>query len=409
MKKSLLLCLMLFALAASAQKTKVAVYVTAADGVEEATKQIVGSELVAAIVLNNQYSAVERTSDFLKELSQEHSYQRSGSVDDQQIQKLGKQFGVEQVCVANVMPYQDKFYIQARLLDVETATVLATAREISALNTLESIVSASEKVANKLVGKKQEIAKEYTKELSTVLRSSNEDCIISTIDNTGTATLVTIKFITLSNATISISPNTYIRDRSSDKTYKLTGAVGISTTTIKSVSAGVTQFVLYFEKLSESVQYIDIVEPGEGGWKWENITLRPYGTADYYVFEDNADAKYQSYRRQQAVELEKQQQQREQLEEAATGLAESINDLVNTINSYNITVYNHKKDSYTMHFGKTVLGIVTGNSHATFTISQNLYGTLTATQKNGYMIYPTVLTYNIPKQSSRVNLNVYIR
>lgn len=134
-------------------QNKVAVYVTSSDSkVDDAMKQIVGGELVAAIVKTNRYRAVERTADFLHQISTEQGYQHSGNVDDQQISALGKQFGVEYVCVASIMPYKDTYYLQARMIDVETVTVLGIAREVSPLSNIDEIVKAAGKVAQKLIG-----------------------------------------------------------------------------------------------------------------------------------------------------------------------------------------------------------------------------------------------------------------
>ena len=58
---------------ALAQKT-VAVYVTASDGVPQETKRILGSELVAAITRNPDYVAIERTEEFLSQVSQEQGW-----------------------------------------------------------------------------------------------------------------------------------------------------------------------------------------------------------------------------------------------------------------------------------------------------------------------------------------------
>jgi hypothetical protein len=109
------------AFAQDSKKQKVAVYVTGAK--EEGTNEFVGAYLVDAIVQSSDYIAVERTSDFLKELSKEQGYQQSGAVDDDQISRLGKQFGVQLVCIAKIANMGNKQFVSARLIDVETATV----------------------------------------------------------------------------------------------------------------------------------------------------------------------------------------------------------------------------------------------------------------------------------------------
>lgn len=132
-------------------QTKVAIYVTATDKVPLETKKVIGSEMVASFTATQEYSAIERTTEFLGQISKEQEYQRGGSVDDSQICELGRQFGVDLVCVADITKYQDKYYIQARLIDVEKATVLATAREISNLEDLETIIKVAQNLSQKLI------------------------------------------------------------------------------------------------------------------------------------------------------------------------------------------------------------------------------------------------------------------
>ena len=274
-------------------QTKVAVYVSGAESVSETAKQVVGGELVAGIVANSEYSAVERTTEFLRQLAKEHDYQRSGNVDDRQIQALGKQFGVQLVCAANIMPHGDQCYIQVRMIDVETATVMATARELSSLTDLEQLVTASEKLAGRLVsGQREQIT--YAEEYSTILAASSSDCGILSIDNTGSATVVQCKYLAKWRATIHISPDAYIRDRATGKLYPLTGTNGISTTRKTLVTDLLTPFTLYFQKLPPEVTDIDIIDPAKKGWRWEGIVLRPYGKPDYYVFEDSIEPQYQA-------------------------------------------------------------------------------------------------------------------
>lgn len=104
------------------QAQKVAVYVTG--GEEEGLNEFVGAYLVDAITHNSAYAAIERTEEFLKAISAEQEYQRTGMVDDEQIAKLGRQFGVKQVCVVKIGKVAGKQFVQARLLDAETAAVL---------------------------------------------------------------------------------------------------------------------------------------------------------------------------------------------------------------------------------------------------------------------------------------------
>ena len=122
MKKILILLLSLFSVAISAQQKKVAVYVTGDDPINSS----MGDHLVDGIAHNGKYIAVERTASFLNELVKEQSYQQTGAVDDNEISRLGKQFGVDYVCVATPFDVWGEKYISARMIDVERAEVIAT-------------------------------------------------------------------------------------------------------------------------------------------------------------------------------------------------------------------------------------------------------------------------------------------
>jgi hypothetical protein len=120
----------------TAQPKKVAVYVIGGDSIGE----FVGAYLVDAITHNSGYTAVERTAEFLSALNREHEYQRTGTVDDEQIAKLGKQFGVKLVCAVKIGKLGDKQFVQARLVDAETATVRNSAKPFSfTLDNLEEV------------------------------------------------------------------------------------------------------------------------------------------------------------------------------------------------------------------------------------------------------------------------------
>lgn len=112
---------------ASAQsvRSKVAVYVTG--DADSGYKKVIGSKLVTGITRSENYSAVERTADFLAELAKEHDYQTSGAVSDNQIAKLGVQFGVRYVLVADVSEVFETMFVSARMIDVQTGLIKGSA------------------------------------------------------------------------------------------------------------------------------------------------------------------------------------------------------------------------------------------------------------------------------------------
>ncbi|MDL2305483.1 hypothetical protein LJC72_09130 [Bacteroides sp. OttesenSCG-928-D19] len=126
---------------------KVAIYTTG--GEEDGLNEFVGAYLVDAITHNSKYTAVERTAEFLKALNQEHEYQRSGMIDDEQIAKLGKQFGTKLVCVVKIGKVGDKHFVQARLLEVESATVKNSTKPFTF--TLENLEEVCVSLVNQLL------------------------------------------------------------------------------------------------------------------------------------------------------------------------------------------------------------------------------------------------------------------
>ncbi|MDR0543671.1 MAG: hypothetical protein LBH19_15895 [Dysgonamonadaceae bacterium] len=129
------------------QKQKVAVYVTGST--DDGMNEFMGAYLVDAIVNGSNYTAVERTADFIRELNKEQAYQQSGAVDDNQISLLGQQFGVDLVCVAKVGKVGPRQFVSARLIDVITATVKSSTKPV--LFTLEEMENACAAVAVSLV------------------------------------------------------------------------------------------------------------------------------------------------------------------------------------------------------------------------------------------------------------------
>lgn len=161
MKKILILLLSLFSVAISAQQKKVAVYVT---GEQSGITKVLGDQLVVAFAKSGKYAAVERTNSFLAELSKEQSYQRSGAVNDNDIARLGIQFGVNYVCVADMSDVFGEKYISARLIDVETAVIINAHNVSGAMANMDDCLKMAGEIASKLSDKT--IAEQQKEELA---------------------------------------------------------------------------------------------------------------------------------------------------------------------------------------------------------------------------------------------------
>ncbi len=148
MKNSIfILMLLALSMTAIAQQKKVAVYVT---GQQSGITKVLGDQLVSSFANDGKYIAIERTASFLSELSKEQGYQRTGAVDDNELSRLGKQFGVQLVCVAEIIEVFGENYVSARLIDVETAEILNTSNINSALSNMSEMKSVCSKLAKDL-------------------------------------------------------------------------------------------------------------------------------------------------------------------------------------------------------------------------------------------------------------------
>ena len=137
----------LFSVTAFAQDLpKVAVYV--AGGQDAAEHRALSAMVLEAFVNSRRYTAIERADAFTTEIDREQSKQRSGAVDDAQISLLGKQSGVDFVCVVDATHVLNEYHLSARLINVETANVVSMSTTDSPLNSLAEL----RKAANELVG-----------------------------------------------------------------------------------------------------------------------------------------------------------------------------------------------------------------------------------------------------------------
>jgi hypothetical protein len=133
----------------SDDKESIAVYVT---GGTPAINKIVGNRLVTAIVKQGKYMAVERSEDFLSQIKNEYAYQRSGYVDTKQISQLGKQYGADIVCVAEITEVQNTYDITMKLIDVETAKITNSETSQVPNKKIGHLTEAINKLAAKLLG-----------------------------------------------------------------------------------------------------------------------------------------------------------------------------------------------------------------------------------------------------------------
>jgi hypothetical protein len=149
MKKAILILLSLFCTAALAQDLpKIAVYVTG--DVPDNERRALGTRMLSALINSGRYIGIERSNTFLAEIEKEQQKQRSGSIDDDQISELGRQFGVKYVCIADIIPAFGSYQVSARIVDVETAVVIFIGEEFSPLKSANDLREVSNKVVKNM-------------------------------------------------------------------------------------------------------------------------------------------------------------------------------------------------------------------------------------------------------------------
>jgi len=135
------------------KKPHIAVYITSdkSDKKVNDVKTALSAKMLTALVNSGKFIAIERSKEFLDEIDNEQRRQREGAVDESQISKLGRQFGVHYVCIANITEALGSYQISARIINVETAVVVAMGEDDSPLRNMDDLASVSFKVTKALL------------------------------------------------------------------------------------------------------------------------------------------------------------------------------------------------------------------------------------------------------------------
>ena len=154
MKRLVFFLVVMFSVPLFAQgKQSVAVYMAGEEPLGAmGVHKVLGGELARTISRSVKYSAVDRTEAILTQLSNEHAFQRSGAVSDEQIRDIGKQFGVQYLCITDIsMLKGGAYYIDVRLVDVVSSEIVRTATMVSQLRDANEMIQAAQKIASELI------------------------------------------------------------------------------------------------------------------------------------------------------------------------------------------------------------------------------------------------------------------
>ena len=122
---------------------------TVASGMEKA---MVRGELRKAIANQDGYEAFTRTD--IDQMMSEHGFQRTGMVSDEQIKELGVMSGADYICVSTLTKSNDEFYLEAYLINVESAQISNPASQYGELTggKLANMFPTCQALAQELIG-----------------------------------------------------------------------------------------------------------------------------------------------------------------------------------------------------------------------------------------------------------------
>jgi TolB-like protein len=135
--------------AADFRKTKIAVLDFQLQGGGFETKDmgtIVAEWFITALVKAGRFEVIER--GLIQKLLDEQKLSMSGIVDETTATKIGKVLGVKTIISGSVMKLQDVIEINARIIDVETASIVAAenVKSTAAVKLQDLVVQMSEKI-----------------------------------------------------------------------------------------------------------------------------------------------------------------------------------------------------------------------------------------------------------------------
>ena len=121
-------------------------------GVSGMEKAMVRGELRKAIVNHTGYEAFTRAD--IDKLMSEQDFQRTGMVSDDQIKRIGVMSGADYICVSTLNKTNTEFYLEAYLVNVESAQISNPASQYGELvgGKLANMLPVCQALAQELLG-----------------------------------------------------------------------------------------------------------------------------------------------------------------------------------------------------------------------------------------------------------------
>lgn len=126
------------------EKPKIAVYVFGAE--DPALNKAMAARLISALAGGGRYYTAENYKAFFEQAVAEQKDGAAAPLTAEQTGRLGGQFGVQYVCVAEIATVFGENHVSANIVDVETGDITATGAADVPLKTLADLTAAAEQL-----------------------------------------------------------------------------------------------------------------------------------------------------------------------------------------------------------------------------------------------------------------------
>jgi len=148
-KKTLIFILAICAIATAQDLPRIAVYVTSTMLPHE--NRVLERSVMSTLLNSGRYKVVDRSAESSSTLEAEHIKQRDGSVNNEQIKKLGTQLGVDFICIPDITKAFGKWSFSVRIINVETAEVVSMGEESFIEMYMDKLKLALDKVLGEML------------------------------------------------------------------------------------------------------------------------------------------------------------------------------------------------------------------------------------------------------------------
>ena len=134
---------------------KMAVYVTGGSRDDRVGNAFYSYTLEALFTRSKKlgnFKVIERSEAFTRQIDREQTTQRSGHVDDNQIARLGKQYGIQNILLANIDKPMSAYNISGRIINIESASVDNASVIYHTNNDLDGLNKISASIVEEMMG-----------------------------------------------------------------------------------------------------------------------------------------------------------------------------------------------------------------------------------------------------------------